>query len=340
MKTKILIAIVVLQVAVLGWMAGEREWVRQNGRTVYFRTAPVDPRDVMRGDYVRLRYGMSTVPREQWRGDLKSTTNNPPLPRDTRVYASIQIDTNNLVQLTSLGTDQPADGAYVRGRVVSSSPTHLQVRYGLEAWFLEQGSGKIIEARQTRDGIQVPLEMEAGLNPSGLAVLKDYRWCPMGIGLTLVTTNITATNRIVGARLVSGTVQLLNASSNDLAIVDLPNQGSLRLEPVVTWSPDIWRWTRGTDTPAADSAAGARVRVLKPSEIHEFQVSFADPRWTVQRGAESRLLSDLPQDWNTQFRFVYRPPDAAACAQLPDAHLIWHGELATRAFTPAGARID
>jgi hypothetical protein len=283
---------------------------------------------------------MSTVPREQWRGDLQNTTNNPPLSRDTRVYASVRIDSDNLVQLASLGTDQPKEGPYVRGRVVSSSSTHVQVRYGLEAWFLEQGSGRQLEARQPREGIQVPLEMQAALSPGGLAVLKDYRWCPMGIGLTVVTTNITSTNRVVGARLVSGTVQLLNASSNDLALVDVPSQGSLRLEPVLTWSPEIWRWKHESDAPAPAPAAGATVRVLKPGEIHEFQVSFDDPRWMVRRGAESRLLSDLPQDWNTQFRFVYRPPDAGACAQLPNAKLIWHGELATRAFTPAGARID
>src|SRR5882672_4708697 len=85
MKARILIGCVALQFLILAVMAGQREWVRHTGRAVYFRTAPVDPRDVMRGDYVRLSYDISRVPRELWRGPLPAqSTNLADLPRDTR----------------------------------------------------------------------------------------------------------------------------------------------------------------------------------------------------------------------------------------------------------------
>jgi uncharacterized membrane-anchored protein len=341
LKTKILMGCVALQAGVLAWMAGEREWVRQTGRTVYFRTAPVDPRDVMRGDYVRLNYPMSAVSRDQCRGSLQDSTNFAAIKRDQRVYTSLREDADGLVHLTSLGADRPRDGMYIRGRTTSSSPFDVQVRYGLEAWFLEQGSGKKMEIGPGRDGIQVPLEMQAALSPGGLAVLKDYRWCPMGIGLTLVTTNRNDTNRTFDTRLVSGTVQLLNASSNDLAVVDLPGGGSLAMESVNTWDADRWQWT--SPAPGTPASGQPRVIVLKPGEVHGIPIDFEDPRWSVSkhsRPSEVKRLTELRQDWSTRFRFVYRSPDGVFSTNLPNANLVWQGELRTRAFAPAGGAID
>ncbi|UOQ78854.1 GDYXXLXY domain-containing protein [Hymenobacter sp. 5516J-16] len=38
------------------------------GRTVVLRTRPVDPRDLLYGDYVNLRYHVSELPGSLWRG--------------------------------------------------------------------------------------------------------------------------------------------------------------------------------------------------------------------------------------------------------------------------------
>jgi uncharacterized membrane-anchored protein len=56
MKRWLPVAVVVMQVAMLGFMAGEREWIAKMGTRISLRTAPIDPRDPMRGDYVRLDY--------------------------------------------------------------------------------------------------------------------------------------------------------------------------------------------------------------------------------------------------------------------------------------------
>jgi uncharacterized membrane-anchored protein len=54
-KTFIILA-VILQLVVLAYMAGEREYILRRGKVIYLRTAPIDPRDLFRGDYVRLNY--------------------------------------------------------------------------------------------------------------------------------------------------------------------------------------------------------------------------------------------------------------------------------------------
>lgn len=54
--------IVGLQVAfLLGW-AGFHEVIRQSAPTVRLKTLPVDPRDVLRGDYMILNYEISRPP--------------------------------------------------------------------------------------------------------------------------------------------------------------------------------------------------------------------------------------------------------------------------------------
>jgi uncharacterized membrane-anchored protein len=82
-----------LQLLVLGYMAGEREAVAVHGTRVWLRTVPVDPRDLFRGDYVRLRYEASTVPRERWAGTLPQTL----AKRGDRVYALLAQRADGLV---------------------------------------------------------------------------------------------------------------------------------------------------------------------------------------------------------------------------------------------------
>jgi hypothetical protein len=47
-------------------------------------------------------------------------------------------------------------------------------------------------------------------------------------------------------------------------------------------------------------------------------------------------LGALANAWDASFRIEYAPPPAAECTSLPDAGLIWHGRLPSRAFNPSG----
>jgi hypothetical protein len=72
------------------------------------------------------------------------------------------------------------------------------------------------------------------------------------------------------------------------------------------------------------------------------RVDFKDPAWFVVKAdpketGDSHLksLTELTQDWSS-FRIEYRPPDRSTCQGLPNASLIWHGRLPSRAFNPWG----
>jgi uncharacterized membrane-anchored protein len=344
MKTGLVIGAAAFQFLVLGYLAGEREWIARTGRVVHLRTAPLDPRDVMRGDYVRLTYEISRVPRSAWRDGLAVLDTNQArsLPRDTPVYASLRLDEDGLADLVSLSDKRPAEGPYIRGRAEQTWPGfQMGVRYGVEAYFMQQGTAFDVEQGRNRGGIQVPLEMELAVSPGGRAVLKGHRWSRMGIGLDLQTASITLTNRNQPRPVIGATVRLFNNSDRDLAIVDLPGGRSLALLPNELWGENRWKWANeGTSPPRSDPA---NVIVLNPGQQHAIKIDFSDAWWYVRESGgapggspAAKPLNQIGQDWSAQFRLVYRPPDRQACQGLPNADLVWHGRLPSRAFSPLG----
>ncbi len=347
MKTWMTIGAAALQVLVLAWMAGERELILHAGRTVYLRTAPIDPRDPFRGDFVHLDYEISHATSNQVRGGLSL----PPSAdaqgsQEIMVYAALKLD-GDLASLDYVSDRKPADAEVVlRGYAQRQGRPGLDIRYGLEAYFVEQGQGRVLERVRSVGGIQVPLEMAVAVSGSGKSVLKDHRWSPIGIGLALSNETRTVTNdfgnRIVTNRfpvVVTATVTLLNASSNDLAVVDLPGGQSLELaaDTLRGWAHNPWNWTGAGRTRPAPTDAD--VQVLKPGETHAFRVDLGNPDWFVSRSNEPpRTVSGLAA-WSDRFRLWYSPPPEEACRQLQRAGLIWHGRLPSRAFT-GGGQVD
>jgi uncharacterized membrane-anchored protein len=342
-RTKWIILIAALQVLVLAYMAGEREWVLHTGRTIYLRSAPMDPRDAMRGDYVRVSYDMSSVPRGLCRGSLASTNRSSEAVRpDTRVYAILRTNEDGVAEFVSLSGERPSDGLFVRGRTERSWGDHLQVRYGLEALFVQQGKGRELGPSLDWESVRVPLEIKAAVRRDGLAVINGHRRCALGIGLQLDTKEQPGAGTRRQRQAVGATVRLFNASSNDLAVVDLPEGGSLALVSVRSWGETHWRWVNEAQAQPVPQAS--QVVVLKPGESRSIKVSFLDPQWSVLLEAKGRpagqgpvRFADVKENLFDPFRLEYRPPDRAACANLPNAGLIWHGRLASRAFNPSGS---
>ena len=202
---------------------------------------------------------------------------------------------------------------------------------------MQQGKGSKLEEASWRKGAEVPLEMEVAVSPSGMGVLKGYRWGRLGIGLELhYPPPKKAEQSFLGAP-NAAIVCLLNAGDKDLAVVDLPGGRSLGLAPDFEWSESPWRWVHeGKSQP---QPAPEDVIVLKPGQAHKIRVDFKDPVWSVAKeGAPHSAKagpmphSQVTDDASANFRFEYRPPDRAACKGLPNADLIWHGRLLTSVF--------
>ena len=325
MRKWLIIIVAALQVAVLAQMAGQRELVVRNGKTIYLRTAPVDPRDMFRGDYVRLNYEISSVPKSLLRDGLAENK----CKQGMRVYAVLDVNEGGTSQLLYVTDKKPKEGLFIRGRVDDHDTTNppIQIRYGIEAYFMQQGKGKQLEQGRRQEGIQIPLEMELKLGTNGIAVLRGHRYSPLGIG---IETEHKSSKK--GRQPATGIkVKMLNASDKPIAIVDLPQGRSFVLEPDSTrFRANKWEWVnQGIPQKRIENGD---LRILQPGEIYETYIDLNDSYWFVKSGGRvPQTISGL-NDWNDSFRLVYHPPSQEACQHLENAKLIRHGRLSSRTF--------
>lgn len=347
MRKGVVLAVVIAQLAVLGYMAGQREWLLRTGKVVILRTAPIDPRDPMRGDYVRFNYEIATVPKKLCRDEVltwfgEQNYRDSRLRLDRRVYASVKVDRNGVAELTSLSDQVPSSGLFLRARVASVYSDTVQIRFGAEALFMQQGKAREFEDLVRGEKQGVPLNIALAVNSSGLAALKSYHWEPLGITLALdrapAPANPNPENRLPGLRGV--TVQFKNHSERPVAILASEEARFLRLIPAREFMGNenalAWEWTRAAEQrpkPRPDE-----VKLLSPGETYRIHLNFGSPEWFVRKGTNGSptSLTSLAQEWSASFRIEYEPPTEEACADLPQADLIRHARLRSRMFSAAG----
>lgn len=332
MRTSLIITTVILQVALLAFMAGQREYIAQTGKIVYLRTEPVDPMDPFRGEYVRLNYEIADSMTDSMRQLLKKQNKDD--KRNVRVYTVLDVDENQVAHARYITDKKPSGELFIRGRAELPGwrPT---INYGIEAYFVEQGQGQEIEKlRGVGNDIMVSLEMKAAIGANGVAVLKGYRFDRLGINATPQRNELGVT---------TAKLTLKNVSDAPLAIVDLPGGKSLSLEHNI-WgmigSPD-WQWVnKGSITPEVQNSD---IHILQPQEEYEFTIDFSDPMWYVNKdNNEPYPVYDLNKDgnwgWSSNFRLIYTPPSKQQCEHLENAALIWHGQLRSQTFNTSRAR--
>lgn len=347
MRYRLAIGAVVLQVLALAFMAGEREWIVRTGRTVLLRTAPIDPNDPMRGDYVRLDYEISHVPRDRLEGNLPKLLAVPEDGRrvpERRVYGRLAVGEDGVGELAGLTDARPVEGIFIRGRTENTYSRSVQARYGIEALFMQQGTAKKLEDMRVTERPGVPLDIEVALSSSGTAVLKNYKWEPLGITVTFERTTAPARPPGTGpdpARpqqfITAVKIELNNYGPEDVAVVDLPDAGSFRLVPDDRWQESKYRWVGEGRTTA--SPAPNHVIVVKAGQSHRMRIDLTETQWFVVSsspdGNKTPIpLRDVSDPWSASFRVEYAPPSKAAVAGLTNAQLIRHGRLRSRAFNP------
>lgn len=135
---------------------------------IVVRTEPIDPRDYFRGDYVILNYEFSRGPESD-----KSGT----------VYAILeQEDGSHLWKLAGWSDTLPernrpgAKQVAIRGNGMPG----IQIRYGIEKFFVEEGTGKDIEnaSRPAFFGSNQPsrsIEVTLRVTPEGRAAVKGVK---------------------------------------------------------------------------------------------------------------------------------------------------------------------
>ena len=110
------------------------EHAMSSGEVVLLRLAPVDPRSLMQGDYMRLNY---EIARELTSRDARTTQNKG---SDTLV---IRLDAH---QVASLVADGKPDRLTSDERLLQVHQSERQWQIGPDAYFFEEGTGEQYEA--------------------------------------------------------------------------------------------------------------------------------------------------------------------------------------------------
>ena len=356
MRTKLILLAILFQFLVLAWMGGQREWILRTGPTVWLRTAPVDPRDLFRGDYVRLNYEISNIPegkigpglKKYLADEQKKNADQYSRRKEIVVYSALRIDPDRQVaQLTTADLTPPSSGLFIKGRVRPYGPGTASlsgVGYGIDSYFVQQGKGRKLERRAPEgmpEGIQVPMDMEVALGRDGTAVLKGYRWSTLGMRVDIQAgTGPEPAKSADTAATQKGTPQpktikitLANASSAPVAVVLPADLRTLRFQRLDDWTgPGIDASVPRTDLPPLTDAD---VRLLQPRETVTVEIDPNKPEWFVKpkTDAPPQSLAQLANADMPGVRVVYEAPPQAACAKLREAGRIWHEPLPSRTIS-------
>ncbi|KAF0145038.1 MAG: hypothetical protein FD156_1365 [Nitrospirae bacterium] len=109
------ILLILLQVLLLAGIIGYREYWIATGDRVLLRTAPVDPRDIFRGDYVQLSYDITNL-------DLDILSAKEDFRPNEKIYVALVKNEDGTYRALSAGKAMPQGVKFIQGRVKYETP--------------------------------------------------------------------------------------------------------------------------------------------------------------------------------------------------------------------------
>lgn len=167
-----------IQVALLAWMVVDRALILARGSELTLNAQPVDPRDLLRGDYVSLRYDIGSVDVVRLKIPVEDMQTGR-LARGHRVWVTLRRLDGGGLQPVAVNEAPVAVGdgnILIAGRSqgcgwrqgTNSVCPELRVDYGIESYFVPEGEGRNIEMAARAGRVQVV----AAVTPDGRAAIK------------------------------------------------------------------------------------------------------------------------------------------------------------------------
>jgi uncharacterized membrane-anchored protein len=151
---------VAVQALIVAGVPARRAYTLATGRTVFLKTRPVDPYDILSGYYVTLSYDVS---------DSGRLPGKPAFKEGEAVYLVLTEGEDGFWHAQSASARWPE--AVPAGAVVlrGESKGWGSIAYGIESYFIPEGMGEEIEdgLRRARDRTRVEVKVDA----SGRAAL-------------------------------------------------------------------------------------------------------------------------------------------------------------------------
>lgn len=163
-----------VQIGFLSWIIAGRAAILRDGKEVLLKVEPVDPRDLLRGDYIFLSYDISRIP-------VKLIANIPAgkfSSDDTPIVVRLKQGADGYWQPTTAWFGQApaptaADEADISGHVAEgwdlrTPEATIAPDYGIERFYLPEGEGMAIQ----NDMRVRPFGMRVAIARDGTAQVK------------------------------------------------------------------------------------------------------------------------------------------------------------------------
>ncbi|MER9331665.1 GDYXXLXY domain-containing protein [Mesorhizobium sp. M0152] len=168
------LVLALVQIGFLSWIIAGRAAILRSGKDVLLKVEPVDPRDLLRGDYITLGYEISRIP-------VKMIADIPAgkfSSDDTSIVVRLKQGANGYWTPTTAwfgkapapaATDEAdisghvAQGWDLRGEGMTIAPD-----YGIERFYLPEGEGMAIQ----NDMRVRPFGIRLALSANGTAQIK------------------------------------------------------------------------------------------------------------------------------------------------------------------------
>ncbi len=163
-----------LQIGFLFSIIQGRAAILRNGAEVMLKVEPVDPRDLLRGDYVQLGYDISNIQRSLFQPPISDDDAREGVP----VMVHLAEGEDGLWHAVSARLpdtdpgDLPADEIEVAGKIATTwaAIDPIRVSYGIERFYLPEGEGLEIEQNM----FERPFRMKIAVGEGGSAQIKAF----------------------------------------------------------------------------------------------------------------------------------------------------------------------
>ncbi len=181
-----LMLLLAVEVAALAAMIADKQWTLSTGTPVLLQTEPVDPRSLFMGDYARLNYTISQLPLT---GEA-ALAGDKDFKRHDTVWVALKPEPGgakaisvhhqrNAVPAGLIALKGEVDdfdgGGWVRTGNRQARQHTLFVRYGIEQYFVQEGTGRQIERPTGGEKVTIHVAIDSRGKAGIQAVLLDGR---------------------------------------------------------------------------------------------------------------------------------------------------------------------
>jgi uncharacterized membrane-anchored protein len=170
-RLQLLVILVLVQALFLCGIAGSYYAVGWFGHEIKIKTTPVDPRDLLYGDYVTLGYEISNLKSQMW----KESGSKP--DQGEQVYVALKPSASGIYEAVGVYRNMPAllpsEQAVLKGRVTSSWDESIRIQYGLERYYVPEGTGKELEQAASNMIVRVKIAPWGQMRISGMEAINQ-----------------------------------------------------------------------------------------------------------------------------------------------------------------------